>query len=372
MPINFPSSPAVDQTYVYGARTYKYDGEKWTTIASPVNPDLLANENRIINGAFDFWQRGTSHSTSGYGSADRWKNVFSGGSSTLSRQSFTLGDKLGRNTPSYFARVSVSGQTLSSHGNWLVQDIEDVRSYAGETITVLGWVRRSSVTGNIALEVSQAFGTGDSPSSPVYPGVNTISLTGSWAPFAATYTLPSISGKTLGSDGNNRLVIHFWISAGSDFNSRSNSLGLQTIGVDLWGIHIRVGTHTTAACDDYIAPELGPELERCQRYYEKSYNVDVNPGTVTEAGAVCQSVEVTQSFAQQTADFSVQKRATPNITIYSTVTGASGKIRTQIAAADVNAIAQKVGTRSFTGVVNGVSVSAVDYILFQWAADAEL
>jgi hypothetical protein len=81
-------------------------------------------------------------------------------------------------------------------------------------------------------------------------------------------SVPSITGKTLGTAGNDGFVVNFWTSAGSEFNARTNSLGLQTIGVDLWGVHIKVGTHTTAATALYKQPELGPELARCQRYYE--------------------------------------------------------------------------------------------------------
>jgi hypothetical protein len=120
----------------------------------------------------------------------------------------------------------------------------------------------------MVIEGEQFFGTGGSPSA----GINaisptTITLTTSWAPFAAVITVPSITGKTIGTDGNDFLALAFWTSAGSDYNARTNSLGLQTIGVDLWGVHIKVGTHTTAATDLYKQPELGPELARCQRYF---------------------------------------------------------------------------------------------------------
>jgi hypothetical protein len=237
-----------------------------------LRPGILDPENRIINGAMDFWQRGTSFTTQAYG-ADRWFNIFTGGSVTQSRQAFTVGDTLGSNSPTFFLRQSVSGQTLPAHGANTTQRIEGVRSYAGQTITVLGWVRRSSGSGSMVVEASQMFGTGGSPSAAVAAiSPTTIGLTGSWAPFAATMVVPSITGKTLGTNGDDRLDIVFWASAGSDFNSRTNSLGLQTIGVDLWGIHIKLGTHTTAATDLYKAPELGPELARCQRYYEaKTY-----------------------------------------------------------------------------------------------------
>lgn len=235
----------------------------------PLRQGVLDPDNRIINGAFDFWQRGTSTTGGGYATADRWANAPNGGTVTQSRQAFTLGDTLGSNNPTYFLRTTVSGQTLSSSYAFPYQRIESVRSYAGQTITVLGWARRSSGTGNMVVEAEQVFGTGGSPSANVDSiSVTTVTLTGSFAPFAVTMTIPSITGKTLGTNGNDCLSLNFWASAGSNFNGRTNSLGLQTIGVDLWGIHIKVGTHTTAATDLYKQPEMGPELARCQRYYQ--------------------------------------------------------------------------------------------------------
>lgn len=242
-------------------------GNTATINGIPLRQGVLDPENRIINGAFDFWQRGTSFTTAGY-SSDRWIAGFTTGTVTTSRQSFTLGDTLGTNNPTYFMRQTVSGQSTTAGYSIIGHRIESVRSYAGQTITILGWARRSSGTGNMAVELFQYYGTGGTPSATTLIAPATVTLTGSWAPFAVTLSVPSISGKTLGTNSNDYLSLQFWTSAGTDFNSRTNSLGLQTIGVDLWGIHIKVGTHAaTAATDLYTAPELGPELARCQRYY---------------------------------------------------------------------------------------------------------
>ena len=273
-----------------------------TTLA----PQILAQpkgfldpENRIINGAFDFWQRGTSSTANGYGSADRWVNNFVNGTVTMSRQSFALGDVLGSNNPTFFLRQTVSGQTLSGDVASVNQAIEGVRSYAGQTITVLGWARRSSGSGNMAVEPLQYFGTGGSPSSTVFVAPQTVTLTSSFAPFALTFSIPSIAGKTLGTNNNDYVAFSFWTSAGSNFNARTNSLGLQTIGVDLWGVHIKVGTHTTAAVDLYKQPEIGPEFARCQRYFYRTaengsiptsimtMSVESNVGGVGFAGGGC-------------------------------------------------------------------------------------
>lgn len=338
-------------------------GTTATVNGIPLRPGVLDPENRIINGAFDFWQRGTSFTTVVYG-ADRWVNQLSGGTVTMSRQAFAVGDTLGSNNPTYFLRQTVSGQSASGNRAHIVQNIESVRSYAGQTITVLGWARRSSGSGNMAVEPVQSFGTGGSPSSAVLVAPQTVTLTSSWAAFAVTIAVPSISGKTIGNDNNDYLGLNFWTSAGSDFNARTNSLGLQTIGVDLWGIHIKQGTHTTSAVDLYRQPELGPELARCQRYYAA-----INYSTVGMAMSI---YKPTSNFGGAGAvDFPQQMRGVPTISVTSVtwyeVTGAVYNAGGFIGSTPNN---QRVElTLSGTG-----TASAYQSVVFRFSltADAEL
>jgi hypothetical protein len=263
------------------------------------------SENRIFNGDMNIWQRATSGTANGYTAADRWANSFSGGTVTQARQAFALGDALGATQPTYFLRQTVSGQTLSTQYAHTTQRIEGVRSYAGQTITVLGWVKVTSGTANIAVEAVQSFGTGGSPSANV-SGISptTVALTTSWVPFAVVMAIPSVAGKTLGSGNNDNLALNFWTSAGSDFNARTNSLGLQNISVDLWGIHIRVGTWTAADAALYRPRDPGTELALCQRYYAI---VDTFLGGWTGAG-------VTNSY---TGKLGVIMRATPVVSVTS-------------------------------------------------------
>ena len=345
-------------------------GNTATINTVPLRPGVLDPENRIINGAFDFWQRGTSTTTGGAYIADRWVNVASGGTVTMSRQSFTVGDTLGTNNPTYFLRQTVSGQTLSSSYGIIQQRIEGVRSYAGQTITILGWARRSSGTGNMSVEIFQDFGTGGSPSSLVFITPQTVTLTTSFAPFALTFTVPSITGKTLGTNNNDFLALSFWTSAGSDFNARTNSLGLQTIGVDLWGIHIKQGTHTASAATDlYRQPELGPELARCQRYYEKSYAINTNPGSIATS-AFFVSAQASSQYLSNSAAFSTRKRATPSVvTVYSPDLGTSGNVSVD----GVNRSATVSATETFIRVnVNNITTSVNQFMSAHWVADAEL
>lgn len=262
-----------------------------------LNSGALDPGDRIINGDFGLWQRGTNFTTNAY-SADRWTNTFIGGTVTQSRQTFPLGDTLGVNTPAYFLRQTVSGHSLASNAAIITQHIESVRSYAGQTITVLGWAKRSSGTGNMAINSGQYFGLGGTPSTSILTSGQTVTLTESWAPFAVAIDVPSITGKTLGTDGRDYLDINFWTSAGSNFAVSSNSLGPQTIGVDLWGIHIKLGIHAASTTSQYRPRDPGTELALCQRYYE-AVNV-----TSAINGAYVNAV-----------NFSVTKRATPTLTL---------------------------------------------------------
>ena len=246
------------------------------------------SENRIINGDFGIWQRATSGTASGYTAADRWVNDIAGGTVTQARQSFALGDALGSTQPTYFLRQTVSGQTLASQYASTVQNIEGVRSFAAQTITVLGWVKVASGTANMAVEATQYFGSGGSPSAEV-TGISptTVALTTSWAPFAVVMAIPSVAGKTLGTDGKDCLRARFWTSAGSSLNARTNSLGLQNISIDLWGIHIRVGTWTAADAALYRPRDPGTELALCQRYYQSNpcgQWENANPSVVMRVG----------------------------------------------------------------------------------------
>ena len=295
------------------------------------------SENRIINGDFGVWQRGTSFTASAYG-ADRWVNSFTGGTVTQSQQSFTLGDTLGTVQPRFSLRQAVSGQTLAAQYANVQQLIEGVRSYAGQTITLLGWARRSSGTGNMVVEGVQTFGTGGSPSAATV-GISptTVTLGSSWAPFAAVITVPSVTGKTLGSNGNDAFGVFLWTSAGSDFNARTNSLGLQTIGVDLWGIHIRVGTWTAADAALYRPRDPGTELALCQRYYAI---VDAALGGSTAAG-------ITNLYRGQ---LGVRMRATPTVSIVSSS-------NTNTTGATVTALGSGHYQHSSLGVASGGFVS---------------
>ena len=165
-----------------------------------------------------------------------------------------------------FLRTETTGQTLASAGANIVQFIEDVRSFAGQTATISFWAKAASGTPKIAIELRQNFGSGGSPSAAVGIYVGQVTLTTSWARHSITVAVPSISGKTVGTTQNtSNLLSLFWMSAGTDLNSRTGSLGIQTNTFDIWGVQIEAGS--TATAFQTATGTLQGELAACQRYY---------------------------------------------------------------------------------------------------------
>ena len=226
-----------------------------------------ANKNKIINGDFAINQRAfSSTTTSLVFMFDRWVQFLADGTVTYSAQTFTPGTAPvagyeGKN----FIRCVTSGQTLSSAASILIQRIEDVRTLAGQTATISFWAKANTGTPKIAIEFDQDFGAGGSPSSAVKTYAGQATLSTSWQRYSVSVSVPSISGKTIGTTNPGFLALYLWTSAGTDFNARTGSLGIQSNTFDIWGVQVEAGSVATAF--QTATGTLQGELAACQRYY---------------------------------------------------------------------------------------------------------
>lgn len=226
-------------------------------------PGSFMFRNKIINGNFDIWQRGTSQTTSSYGSADRWYMQHSGSTKTASRQAFDLGQTEVPNNPKYFMRHVVTSVAGASNYVMPHHRIESVETLSGKTATLSFWAK-ADASKNIAVEFRQYFGTGGSPDSSVDAiGAQLVALTTSWARYTVTVDLPSVSEKTLGTDGNDWLGIYFWFDAGSDFDDRAASLGQQSGTFDIAQVQLEEGSVATP----FEQKPLDTETQLCFRYF---------------------------------------------------------------------------------------------------------
>jgi hypothetical protein len=232
--------------------------------------DYAAGKNKIINGDFSVNQRAfTSTTSNGVYTFDRWRTSLGDGTSTYSAETFTPGAApVAGYESANFVRIVTTGQTLSTAQTILIQRIEDVRNFAGQTITVSLWAKAASGTPKIALELVQNFGSGGSPSSSVLNYAGQITLSTSWARYSFTFLLPSISGKTLGTTTNTSYFgLNFFVSAGTDLNSRTGSLGIQSNTFDIWGVQAESGSVATAF--QTATGTIQGELDACNRYYQR-------------------------------------------------------------------------------------------------------
>jgi hypothetical protein len=239
-----------------------YDGTAWQELAS-AQTDLTAYSttaqttagfrNVVINGGFDIWQRGTSFTQTNFNAgniytADRtcmiWNNVPT--SVTVSQQTFTPGAApVAGYEGTFFFRSTIT--TVGTNTIWgYSQRIEDVRDFAGRTATISFWAKADTPR-NVTVELNQVFGSGGS--STVVVTNTAIAITSSWVRYTLTVNIPSISGKTVGT--NSYLALNILQA------SASGSV------LDIWGVQLEAGSVATP----FEQRPIGTELALCQRYY---------------------------------------------------------------------------------------------------------
>jgi hypothetical protein len=209
-----------------------------------------AGKNKCINGDFSIWQRGTSFSANVY-TADRWQTQ-TDKTLTVSRESFTAGTApVAGYEGTFFLR-----QTYSAGGNYgaLQTKLEDVRLFAGQTITLSYWAKADATYSNTP-SISQNFGSGGS--TAVGTNGTTHNITTTWTRYSSVITVPSISGKTIGTSSFLMLQPILIESAGA-----------RTI--DIWGVQVEAGSVATAF--QTATGTLQGELAACQRYFQRLIN----------------------------------------------------------------------------------------------------
>ena len=216
-----------------------------------------AGKNKIINGDFANWQRGTTltYTSSGLNYlADRFFSWTIGTLNiTVSQQTFTPGTApVAGYEGQYFLRnavTSLSGQSIQAVG----QRIEDVRTFAGQTATFSFWAK-ADASRTYTTRIIQNFGSGGS--SEVATSGGSHSVTTSWQRFSVTVSIPSVSGKTIGTSSYLMVLL----------DGPSNTANT----LDTWGWQLEA---ESVATDFQTATgSIQGELAACQRYYFRNAN----------------------------------------------------------------------------------------------------
>jgi hypothetical protein len=228
-----------------------------------------AGKNKIINGDFYINQRGfTSNTTTQTYNFDRWYQAFAGGSQTVTPQTFTSGNApvSGYEGKNFVQIVTASQSGTSDYSNY-AQRIENVRNFAGQTTTVSFWAKAASGTPKLGVSGLQQFGTGGSPSADVIIAGTTVTLSTSWTRYTVPLSVPSISGKTLGTTDNTSILrLDLWTSVGTTLSGAGYpAVGVQNTTIQIWGVQWEAGSVATAF--QTATGTIQGELSACQRYY---------------------------------------------------------------------------------------------------------
>ena len=225
--------------------------------------------NKIINGEFKVWQRGTSQASTGYGSADRWKLDVCTNFNFLQQT----------NNPGGCAFFA----TNATNDIIIAQTLEDsqISSLRGKNVTLSFGTNNSGVVSNLQVSIQKSLSANNSAATDwVNIGSTTLTVDNTTAPRTLTAFVPN--------DGT---------VAGLRVAFRATNI-TNGAGIGLYTVQLEEGSVATP----FEQRPIGLELSLCQRYY-------------TDAGAGWSGVEETATTFSMAFSFPVPMRAAPVLTL---------------------------------------------------------
>ncbi len=254
---------------------------------------------------------------------------------------------------------------------------------AGASSVAIGFWAKANRTGTYGGSLENA------ASNRSYPFSWTINASGTWE-----YKTVVIAGDTTGTwVTTSATAMYLWISmmvgssragtagawVASDFQGvtgQTNGVAAVTDYMQITGVSLIAGsTPVSSGMSQYAVLPFEQELERCQRYYEKSFDYGTAPAQnagfggsaifiATKAGAV--------AINSNTFHYKVPKRFnTVTVTTYNT-SAANAQIRDGNASVDCSAVVvSNAGEKSFNINCTGNAATAIgNQLCFHWTGDA--
>lgn len=279
--------------------------------------------NYIINGNFDFWQRGTSLAITA-GSldkiylADRWScsNFFNSGQYTVARDTDVPPVSSALYSRSITVNTDISLTLANHHFNPTIYRFEgyDSSLLLDKTITCSFWVK-SSKTGLYTV----AFGNNFDAAGARYLTTITVNQANTWEKKSVALNIDSSSGlfdKESGqglflsipiASGADRVTLDSdkdtWLS-GEIYSVLDSANRIDFVAGDVFKLaQVQLTEGREELPFRRAGRNIGEELSLCQRYYELF--------------ALNASVQANIAFASWPINFTVTKRANPSLSIVS-------------------------------------------------------
>ena len=304
------------------------------------------NENIMVNGGFDIWQRSIGKDSS-YGAtgstyfADSWVRIdgVSGaggipGTYSLQRQEFAKNqiDVFG-NPKYYLSSKHVIAGTGGHHGDRIViqNRINDARTARGQDVT-LSFSAKCGITGaTMGIVVNQYDGTNSHTQDVASASLGTI-----WGKHEVSFTMPNLNVSP---------TQEHYVGVGFDVTR----LAPQNTTFDLAKVKLERGLVATVNPPSDVAKEL----EKCSEFYQRTYNVDENTHSVTMLDDNNPTLTVLDITTTPMKDyyhrFPVRMNSIPDVTFFSPKTGTTADAYNRTAEKDLRYTSgtnSSYGTRS--------------------------
>lgn len=342
--------------------------------------------NAILNGRFDFWQRGANFTVTPPGtrvfSADRWYGF---GAGTADNSAIT---KESTGLPGH-VRYALKHQRpildTDTSARQLIQEVDRdvVQNLRGRRLRLVLWAKRGATTFHGSLDVKVNTGTGSEVETFVggYTGDATISGPDGISPLTTTWAQYTFVSSAIVPANATTMALVFTHTPTATAAGADESFWLAGVMALDAGA---AAPFNPVPGEPYIwaGGDLEADFEACLRYYEKSYALNTAPGTATNLGAHEASVAAilvgngnTWGLGYQ-PKFKVPKLpatlGTLAVTVYDASAGAAGSWDLDVVRAS---LAANVSTEGFVVVNNtggNVTPAATAAGRGHWVAEAEI
>lgn len=351
-----------------------------------INLGSKLGENLIINPSMDLWQRNTSFSSIANGAylADRWNYGKSGaGVHECLRSADVPIESLSKY--SMLLNVTTPDATMDVGDEYRIgQKIEgyNLTRIKGRNAFISFWVK-ASVAGTYCVALR------NEAVDRSYVMEYSINQADTWE--KKTLKFKHNTTGTWDYENGIGLSIDWVLGCGS---------AVQTLTTNEWQSGNFVGTANqtnllASNSNDFFLTQVqlhegigeipfeklirdfGSEVELCQRYFEKSYDLDTAIGSASAFSSLKQSTALsgTDFYDMMNQDFNTEKRIIPTVSFYNPNTGANNtfyNVNTGLSVGSAQFTTPGLGKRRMSiqspgGGLNGNQIHAI-----HWTADAEL
>ena len=343
--------------------------------------DVGDQRNHIINGDFTIWQRRTSLSTSADSYvADRFGYFTSGTTMQITREiDHPTG---GAYSLKHERTGGALGAPSASARNYVGYRMEgfDVVPLVGKKVAINFWAK-SNKTGTFCVAIRNP------QSNRSFVHEYTINVADTWEQKEILLTMEdTIWAQSNGADFELRWALYVgsthqtgttddWVTGNFTATSNQTQIGEDSGDyLQLSKVQMVLGT---------FSPEFrtaglnwAQELEMCERYYQKSYRYDDQPGGAQGLGSSMNFYHTDNRFFLD-VDYRKRMRAQPTIAIFDNDGDSNAVTRYNDGSQDVVGVLNGTVAETSTGTVyldrtGGATFAAGIAYFFQWTLDAEL